>query len=397
MKKTRIIVYFLLLSYALKAQQTSIVGTVALFNSKTETGKRQFIQNAQVEETFGKSQATTTDADGNFRLVLVGIDSKQSFEFTATKAGYEIVNRDNLHAVAGQREAVYILMSPKGKIDQSKLKYYQIGKMASEKALDAKIKQKQADLAALKKDEKAQQQTINEAQAEIAKLEEYKKNIDPNARKLAERFSRVNLDDASDLYQRAFRHFQNGSIDSALIVLEEVNWRNKVDSILIEEARLFALKSIIEFNDSVLVHRRDSLGLAIQLKSRLYLLKRQYTEAIRMDELLFPLYADNQEALSYNYEHITWLALFTQDYALATLYSQNGLALDNAHIGLRLLQIYAYTLADKQKAAETVRAELNSLIDKNKLEQLLTHDLNFFEVHGLSTTDSLKLRKMFDQ
>ena len=397
MKKTRIIVYFLLLSYALKAQQTSIVGTVALFNSKTETGKRQFIQNAQVEETFGKSQATTTDADGNFRLVLVGIDSKQSFEFTATKEGYEIVNRDNLHAVAGQREAVYILMSPKGKIDQSKLKYYQIGKMASEKALDAKIKQKQADLAALKKDEKAQQQTINEAQAEIAKLEEYKKNIDPNARKLAERFSRVNLDDASDLYQRAFRHFQNGSIDSALIVLEEVNWRNKVDSILIEEARLFALKSIIEFNDSVLVHRRDSLGLAIQLKSRLYLLKRQYTEAIRMDELLFPLYADNQEALSYNYEHITWLALFTQDYALATLYSQNGLALDNAHIGLRLLQIYAYTLADKQKAAETVRAELNSLIDKKKLEQWLTHDLNFFEVHGLSTADSLKLQKMFDQ
>ena len=395
--KNTLIIYLLILSHALKAQQTSIVGTVALFNSKTETGKRQFIQNAQVEETFGKSQATTTDADGNFRLVLVGIDSKQSFEFTATKEGYEIVNRDNLHAVAGQREAVYILMSPKGKIDQSKLKYYQIGKMASEKALDAKIKQKQADLAALKKDEKAQQQTINEAQAEIAKLEEYKKNIDPNARKLAERFSRVNLDDASDLYQRAFRHFQNGSIDSALIVLEEVNWRNKVDSILIEEARLFALKSIIEFNDSVLVHRRDSLGLAIQLKSRLYLLKRQYTEAIRMDELLFPLYADNQEALSYNYEHITWLALFTQDYALATLYSQNGLALDNAHIGLRLLQIYAYTLADKQKAAETVRAELNSLIDKKKLEQWLTHDLNFFEVHGLSTADSLKLQKMFDQ
>jgi hypothetical protein len=52
------------LSHVLKAQQTTIVGTVAVFNSKTETGKRQFIQNAQVEEMFGKSQATTTDADG---------------------------------------------------------------------------------------------------------------------------------------------------------------------------------------------------------------------------------------------------------------------------------------------------------------------------------------------
>ena len=123
MKKTSTLFYLFLLSYALKAQQSSIVGTVAIFNSKTETGKRQFIQNAQVEETFNRATPTTTDADGNFRLVLVGIDAKQSFKFTATKAGYEIVNKDNLHAVAGQREAVHILMSPKGKIAESKIKY----------------------------------------------------------------------------------------------------------------------------------------------------------------------------------------------------------------------------------------------------------------------------------
>jgi hypothetical protein len=91
--KNTLIIYLLLLSNVLKAQQSSIVGTVAVFNSKTETGKRQFIPNAQVEETFGKSQATTTDADGNFRLVLVGIAAQQSFAFTATKAGYEIVNK----------------------------------------------------------------------------------------------------------------------------------------------------------------------------------------------------------------------------------------------------------------------------------------------------------------
>jgi hypothetical protein len=50
MKHTHLLIFLLLLSYALKAQQSSIVGTVAVFNSKTETGKRQFIQNAQVEE-----------------------------------------------------------------------------------------------------------------------------------------------------------------------------------------------------------------------------------------------------------------------------------------------------------------------------------------------------------
>jgi hypothetical protein len=397
MKKTRTILYLLLLSPALKAQQTSIVGTVAVFNSKTETGKRQFIQNAQVEETFGKSQATTTDADGNFRLVLVGIAAKQSFAFTATKAGYEIVNRDNLHAVAGQREAVHILMSPKGKIAESKIKYYRIGKTSSEKALDAKIKQKQADLAALKKNEKANQQAINDTQADIAKLYDYYKTIDQNARELAERFSRVNLDDASDLYQRAFRHFQNGSIDSALIVLEEVNWSNKVDSILIEEARLFALKSVIDFNDSVLVHRRDSLRQAIQLKRTLYLDKKQYTDALKTAELLFPLDANDPKALIDDYYQTTWLALFTQDYALATLYSQNGLGLDSSVVGLRLVEIYAFTLTDKQQEAERSRIKLNQLVNKNKQEEKVESDLNFFKTHGLSEADSLKLRKLFNR
>ena len=395
--KNTLIFYLLFLSYALKAQQTSIVGTVAVFNSKTETGKRQFIQNAQVEETFGKSQATTTDVDGNFRLVLVGIAAKQSFAFTITKAGFEIVNRDNLHAVAGQREAVHILMSPKGKIAESKIKYYQIGKTASEKALDAKIKQKQADLAALKKNEKANQQAINDTQAEIAKLYDYYKTIDQNARELAERFSRVNLDDASELYQRAFRHFQNGSIDSALIVLDEVNWSNKVDSILIEEARLFALKSVIDFNDSVLVHRRDSLRQAIQLKRQLHLDKKQYTDALKTSELLFSLDANDSKALIDDYYQTAWLALFAQDYPLATLYSQNGLGLDTHIVGLRLLEIYAFTLSDKKQDAETALAKLKPLLDKNKLEKGFTNDLNFFKTHGLSEADSLKLRQIFNQ
>jgi hypothetical protein len=397
MKKTRIIIYLLLLSPALKAQQTSIVGTVAVFNSKTETGKRQFIQNAQVEETFGKSQATTTDADGNFRLVLVGIAAKQSFAFTITKTGYEIVNRDNLHAVAGQREAVHILMSPKGKIAESKIKYYQIGKTASEKALDAKIKQKQADLATLKKNEKANQQAINDTQAEIAKLYDYYKTIDQNARELAERFSRVNLDDASELYQRAFRHFQNGSIDSALIVLDEVNWGNKVDSILIEEARLLSLKLVIDFNDSVLVDRRDSLRQAIKLKSQLHLDKKQYNEALNTSELLFALDANDPKALVEDYNQTAWLALFTQNYTLATLYCQNSLDLDKEIVGSRLLQIYAFVLADKKEAAETARAELTRLISKNKLEEWIIRDLNSFEFNGLSATDRLKLRQMFNR
>ena len=391
MKKTHTIHYLLLLGYTLKAQQSSIVGTVAVFNSKTETGKRQFIQYAQVEETLGNSQATTTDADGNFRLVLVGIAAKESFEFTATKAGYEIVNKDNLHAVAGQREAVTILMSPKGKIAESKIKYYKIGKTASEKSLDAKIKQKQADLAVLKKNEKANQQAINDTQAEIAKLYEYYKTIDQNARELAERFSRVNLDDASDLYQRAFRHFQNGSIDSALIVLDEVNWSNKVDSILIEEARLFALKSVIDYNDSVFTAFKQAVQTNIDIRMS----RQEHQEAIKIFKLLFDLDANNTDALLQDYHQITRIAILAQDYPLAKLYVQEGLKLNQDDVGLHLLDIYTLTLNEEKQAAETA---LNKLVlDKDKRDKWVANDLNFFKTHGLSEADSLKLRQIFNQ
>ena len=175
-----------------------------------------------------------------------------------------------------------------------------------------------------------------------------------------------------------------------------MNWSNKVDSILIEEARLFTLKSVIDFNDSVLVQLRDSLRQAIQLKSQLHLDKKQYIEALKTSELLFSLDANDATALIEDYYQTAWLALFTQNYALATLYSQNSLDLDKEIVGSRLLQIYTFILADKKEEAETARAKLNSLINKNKLEEWVIRDLGLFEFHGLSEADRLKLRQIFN-
>jgi hypothetical protein len=284
-------------------------------------------------------------------------------------------------------------MSPKGKIAESKIKYYQIGKTASEKALDAKIKQKQADLAVLKKNEKANQQDINATQAEIAKLYDYYKTIDQNARELAERFSRVNLDDASDLYQRAFRHFQKGSIDSALIVLEEVNWSNKVDSILIEEARLLTLKSVIDYNDSVVTTFKQVVQKNIDEHVRF----REYRKALKIAKWLFDLDANNPNALLQDYPQMTRLALLAQDYPSAKWYVQGGLELNPQDVGLHLLDIYTLILNDAQQAAEKALTQLNGLIDKKKCAEMVTNDLNRFKTDGLSEADSVKLRQIFNR
>ena len=61
------------MSLMLSAQQSALSGVVSVFNSQFETGKKQYINNASVEESYGKSQASTTNTEGVFKLPLVGI------------------------------------------------------------------------------------------------------------------------------------------------------------------------------------------------------------------------------------------------------------------------------------------------------------------------------------
>ncbi|MBK9014706.1 MAG: hypothetical protein IPM82_11855 [Saprospiraceae bacterium] len=58
----------------------------------------QYVQHAQVEEDYGKSQATTTNADGNFKLVFVGVNSGERISFQVKKEGLEVVNTDKLRS-----------------------------------------------------------------------------------------------------------------------------------------------------------------------------------------------------------------------------------------------------------------------------------------------------------
>ena len=330
MKTNLVSLLFLCLCASLQAQQSTLHGVVAIFNSKFETGKTEYVAYAQVEEAFQRGQPALTTTDGTFGLVLVKIKEKTGFDFTVVKTGFEVVNTDQLHAVAGQRDAVRIFMAPKGKIAANKRKFYDIGRTASEKALDQKIAAKQQEARALRADQATNRKKISEVEKEIADLYQRYQTIDQNARELAERFSHVNLDDASELYQRAFRYFQNGNIDSALVVLNEVNWPARVDSILAEEARLFALQNLIAYNDSVLTLRRDSIAEAIRVKIQSHLGLHQYGDALRSSEWLLQLYSqDTSSVLIETYRQASWLGLLAQEFSLAKLYAQTGLDLAN--------------------------------------------------------------------
>ena len=195
------------LSSPLIAQQSSISGVVAVFNSAFETGKRQYVTNAQVEDDFKKSNATTTEADGSFKLVFVGIKDNENVSFNVKKEGLEVVNTDALYAIAGQKNKAAVFMSPDGKLTDTKWKYYNINREAAEKALTAKLKKIGEDILRLKGNGAANTAQIEKLQAEYNSLQKQYEKIDQSARDLADRYAKIKLDDQSKEYQTAFQYF----------------------------------------------------------------------------------------------------------------------------------------------------------------------------------------------
>ena len=255
-----------LLSQPLFAQSSTITGTVAIFNSQFETGKREYVANAGVEDDYKRSNATITDANGHFKLSLVGIKDQEKVFYSVKKTGLEVVNIDALQAVAGQSEATRVFMAPEGKIAENKLKYYKINREASEKALTEKLKSLEKQIAAAQSDAvrlKGLQDEYGRLQAQFDKIEE-------TARDLAERYARTNLDDVSADYQRAFRCFQRGQLDSALLVFKAVNLDAKASSIISEQNRNIDLVKEYAKRNSEKNKQKEDATDALLLKAGLH-------------------------------------------------------------------------------------------------------------------------------
>src|SRR5690242_6988906 len=110
------------------AQQSKIRGVVSIHNSATETGKRVYVMNAQIEDDFEKAQPVVSDQNGEFVLIYVGIPDNTTVSFHVKKTGLEVVNKDALPAIAGQNEWIRISMAPREKMDEYRRQIYQIGK-----------------------------------------------------------------------------------------------------------------------------------------------------------------------------------------------------------------------------------------------------------------------------
>jgi tetratricopeptide (TPR) repeat protein len=210
-------------------QSSDVEGFVIIFNSKYETGKIQYVENALVEDIDERANPYLTKADGYFKLLLIKVSDLESVALSVKKVGWEIINTDRLNAVGGQTDLLKLYMSLHGQIAENRRKYYKIGKTESEKKLEVKNNELQGQIAILKKSAEQNALRILELEREVVQLAEEKILIESNVMKLAERFSRVNLDEANERSLKAFGLFQKGDVGAALRLIHIDTLSNDVD------------------------------------------------------------------------------------------------------------------------------------------------------------------------
>jgi len=228
-----LIIIVLISNNIAKAQRIEQQGWVTELNS----GKKAI---GGVEIDFDEAVPTTTDDDGKF--VLTFGDKKIGDMIILNqiyKKGYEVVNIKELELAKLNGEKIVVVMCKSGLIDKRRAEYYNI----SVKFITYSYK---ANLEKLKEQIKKSEISRENFLAKMQELNHRREMVMKNAEQLAAKFSRVNFDDVSDLYKRAFNKFSEGDIDGAIAILEEEDLIARAQKRINERNRLQAVMKDLE-------------------------------------------------------------------------------------------------------------------------------------------------------
>lgn len=381
MKNTTIYLSLIFFAWSAEGQQSNLRGEVSIINSKYETNVRQYVPNAAIEEDLGRSQATTSDVNGIFRLDFIGIGEKERATILVKKEGLEVVNVDALHVITGQKEQVRIYMATPQKIADYKRKYYQIGKTSAEKALEEKIKKLQAERQALLTANTASQNRISELETQIALHESYRIKIDADARELARRYAVLNLDDASPLFQEAFANFQKGELEEALKILRRADLLKQTQNVITERDLIAAARTELAQRDSIQRQRSSEIIQAWRLKADIHKnrlecdsIRTCYNMLLALDSTAVETIRGYAHFLTTQNEHIEASLYYEKALANASSEETKGILLNNLGNAYR-----ASKLPEKARASYAGALEIFRKLtaeDKAKYAAYLALTLN---------------------
>ena len=171
--------------------------------------------------------STVTDSSGYFEFKFSNRKPGDLIKFSVVKEGLEVVNRESLDVVlkTDTQQIEQVVMCEIGTRDKYAAIYYGIAKTAINKSYEELLKQLKGD--------------VKDRDKTIARLRKEKDAALAQAEKMAKDFAAVNLDEASEMYKKAFELFKKGDIDGALKVLDD----DTLAKTLHEVARAFMLKA----------------------------------------------------------------------------------------------------------------------------------------------------------
>lgn len=278
-------------------QQSKLRGQIAIQNSQFDKGKVEYLQFVEVDENSQPRKGhALTDAQGQWTMELVGIPEKEPVFLKVSKEGWQVVNPDALQATAGQTATLRLYMATNKYITDAKRRYYNTGYTEAEKNLNQKIAAKEKEIEAMRQQSGYSEQQLQTLQEAYGQLQSQYEKFDAMARELSDKYARVNLDDAGQLYQDAFRLFQAGDLDAAMQLWQNANLSKQVTEILVEETRLGALKTELAERDALKNRRKSELTQNLQLKADAHRLRLEwdsvqtiYLELVRLDTTNFEI------------------------------------------------------------------------------------------------------------
>jgi len=214
--------------FPLFAQQLQLKGVVTVQNSKTYTGKTQFVKNAEVEH-INRNNAKTKDVtgdDGKFTLNIKGASANTQTQITVTPFGefadYVVVNEKELKDITlGRVTPVSVFVCKKGDLEKRQAEMVGINMRKLEEKMEADKKRLQKELDAIR----ANNDYLNVRYSQIKdSLDIISKNIDnafERIKEYAKTMTLENLDDRDENYVKAYECFSRGALDSVSYYLQE--------------------------------------------------------------------------------------------------------------------------------------------------------------------------------
>ena len=218
-----------------------------------------------------------------------------------------VVDPNQLTAVAGQFDEVKISMADPDSIDRYRDLLFDVGKAQAVKYFESLLKQKNIELNDLRQNKLQNKNKITLLEQELAQLEGQRNKIEDQARELVDRYAPVNLDDASNLFKDAFQLFQQGKLDSAILLLNKADLRKQVANIKEEVKRINNVSNEIDIRKSTVKQKSQNTSQAIELEAYSYKTHFEFDSASAYYELLISLDSLNTKNLIVYGKFLEWL------------------------------------------------------------------------------------------